>query len=117
MGEGNSRIRVYDVVTGKRTFDHDVGQALEKKALLPNFHKMPFLWLPDGSGWLVYGMFMIDKTRGKVFWTMPPQDPKIPWPRRFVDNDHIVTVMGKAPQRRLEIVTLPREEIEAARKK
>jgi len=117
MGGTSSRIRVYDVVTGKRTFDHDLGQSLANKTQFAMFHKMPFLWLPDASGWFVYGQFMIDKKRGNVFWTMPPQDPKIPWPRRFVDNDHIVTVMGKAPQRRLEIVTLPREEIEAARKK
>ena len=58
----------------------------------------------------------LDKVGGKVFWNMPPQDPVIPWPRRFVDADHLVTVMGKVPQRRFEIVTLPRAEIEAARK-
>jgi hypothetical protein len=117
IGGTSSRIRVWDVASGKRTVDHSITPPLEKTAKNVGFYRTPLLWLPDGSGWFVFGQLMVDKVRGKVFWTMPPQDPVIPWPRRFVDADHVVTVMGKAPQRRFEIVTLPRDQIEAARKK
>jgi hypothetical protein len=117
IGGTSSRIRVWDVASGKRTVDHSITPPLEKTAKNVGFYRVPLLWLPDGSGWFVFGQLMVDKVGGQVFWNMPPQDPVIPWPRRFVDADHIVTVMGKAPQRRFEIVTLPRKEIEAARKK
>jgi WD40 repeat protein len=117
IGGTSSRIRVWDVASGKRTVDHGFTPPLERTATNVRFYRVPLLWLPDGSGWFVFGQLMVDKVRGNVFWKMPPQDQAIPWPRRFVDADHLVTVMGKAPQRRFEIVTVPREEIEAARKK
>ena len=115
-GPTAGRIRAWDFATGKRIADHAFTHSVDN-IIRAGAYRQPLVWLPDGSGWFVWGQLMVDRQVGKVFWTMPPQDAKIPWPRRFLDNDHIATVMGVAPQRRMEIVTLPRDEIEAARKK
>jgi hypothetical protein len=121
--DGGDYLQAWDFETGKRKASHKFTTPLAKTAKaaawnLIDGYPEPLEWLPDRSGWLAYGQLMIDHDRGKVFWTRDPEDLNVLWQRRFLDADHIVTVMVKSPrERQLEIITLPKDEIEAARKK
>jgi hypothetical protein len=111
-------LQAWDFATGKRTVHHHLNASLVLTAKNAGFYRgAPFEWLPDDSGWLAYGQLMIDRRRGHIFWKIPPEDPKVSWQRRFVDGDHLVTVLTQPAPWHVGLVTLPRDQIEAARKR
>jgi predicted Zn finger-like uncharacterized protein len=120
---GTDYLEAWDFETGKRTAYHAFPGSLTKTAKSSNpgllgAYPAPLECVPDRSGWFAYGQLMIDHDRGNVFWTLPPEDPNVVFERRFLDADHLVTVTSKSRrERQLEIITLPKEEIAAARKK
>jgi WD40 repeat protein len=113
------RLQAWDFETGQRTLDHSFATPLEKTAKVPvGMRQTALQWLPDGSGWIAYQALLIDRKRGNVFWTIPQDDPdKAYWVRRFLDANSVATVAGQKPRRQLEIITLPKDQLEAARKK
>jgi hypothetical protein len=121
--DAGDHLQAWHFETGKRTVSHKFTPALLKTAKvagrnLLEMYPAPLEYLPDRSGWFAYGQLMIDHDRGNIFWTQSPEDRNVVWQRRFLDADHYATVIVKAPrERQLEIVGLPRDEIEAARKK
>jgi hypothetical protein len=122
-GDAGDYLQAWEFETGKRTADHAFAGPLLRTAKSGGIvhlqaYPTPLLCLPDGSGWFVYGQLMIDHDKGNVFWTLPPEDPNVLFERRFLDANHLATVVAK-PQlpRQLEIITLPKEEMAAARKK
>jgi hypothetical protein len=76
-------------------------------------------WVPDGSAVLLFGYLLVDPASGAVVWKVgsePKSDAEIV-DRRFLDRDHLTTLEGTAFKKNLAIVTLPREQIDAAVKK
>jgi hypothetical protein len=116
-------VQAWDFETGKRTLSHKFTPALTKTVKaggpwLVDTYPTPLEYLPDKSGWFAYGQLLIDHDRGTIIWQRPPENLGVLWQRRFLDPDHYVTVLVKSPsERRLEIVTLPKDEINAARMK
>ncbi len=113
-------LQAWDFETGKRTGMRIFKTRLVLTAENAQFYPVPIEWLPDRSGVLAYGQLMIDLRKGKglngtVFWKVPPHDPKISWQRRFVDADHLLTVLPQPPPWHVGVLTLPRDEIAAAR--
>ncbi len=118
--DGSDYLHAWDFETGKRTAAHPFKPPLAKAANVPSPGFLGTLeWLPDRSGWFAYSQVMIDRERGNIIWNLPQKDPaKGLWVRRFLDADHYATVVDKSPrQRQLEIFELPKDEIDAARKK
>jgi hypothetical protein len=121
--DADDYLQAWDFETGKRTVSHKFNPQLAKTAKSTgpwqvDAYPTPLECVPDRSGWLAYGQLLIDHDRGNVFWTRPPEQTNVLWQRRFLDADHYATVIVKGPtERQLEIVTLPKAEIEAARKK
>jgi hypothetical protein len=113
----------WDFETGKRTPSHKFTTPLAKTAKaagpwLLDSYATPLEYLPDRSGWFAYGQLLIDHDRGAIIWQRPPEDLGVLWQRRFLDANHYVTVIQKSPrERQLEIVTLPKDEIDRARNK
>jgi outer membrane biosynthesis protein TonB len=123
VGDFNANyVQAWDFETGKRTVDHRFTTSLAKTAkaggqFLLDAYPAELEWLPDRSGWFAYGQLMIDHDRGNVFWSLPPDNLNVLWFRRFLDAGDIATIRVKEDKRHLEIITLPKDEIEAARKK
>jgi WD40 repeat protein len=112
--KGKDVVQSWDFTTGKRTANHNLNTSLAQTAA---FYSPALQWLPDSTGWLAYGQFMIDRQRGNIFWKVPFADPKHFWQRRFVDADHLVSVQMEPAPWHVGIVTLPRDQITAARRK
>jgi hypothetical protein len=121
--DAGDSIQAWDFETGKRTVSHTFSPPLVRTAKAAGRYQLemyptPLEYLPDRSGWFAFGQLMIDHDRGDIFWTRPPEERTVLRQRRFLDADHYMTVIVKGPrERQLEIVTLPKDEIEAARKK
>ena len=64
-------------------------------------------WLPDKSGWLVYGNGILDRKTGKLCVRFP-RDALQSQPRRILDSDHVVSVFYTANrQMALQVVPIP----------
>lgn len=72
-------------------------------------------WVPDGSGWLLFGQAWIDYQSGAPVYKIPA-DPKDfrRWPRRLIGKDHVVLGGGDFRSQQIGIMPLPKAEIAAA---
>lgn len=73
-------------------------------------------WLPDRSGWLVHGHYIVDRQSRRVVWTVQSaEDDLLPAARRFVDNDRLAVSTGPGHGlRRVQHVLLPWKRIDAS---
>jgi hypothetical protein len=73
-------------------------------------------WLPDRSGWLIHGHYIVDRQSRRVVWTIQSADEDLlPAARRFVDNDRLAVSTGPGHgQRRVQHVLLPWKRIDAS---
>jgi WD40 repeat protein len=51
----------------------------------------PIQWLPDGSGWLLYGRYLLDRSSQRVVWKLQSGTHHR---FRFLDHDHLAAVRG-----------------------
>jgi hypothetical protein len=111
-----SRIIVWDVargeVAGQHAFPGDFKVTL-KNAIFYSGAKID--WLHDGSGWLVHGQLIVDRTTGATLATIPMADP-MPGRRRILDREHLAVVTDAMGRRTLSVEKLPWEQINEARK-
>jgi WD40 repeat protein len=110
-----TRVLSWDVAKGEtvadRSFEGDLKLKI-KNAIL--YRGRALDWLTDRSGWLVYGQVIIDHDSDAMLASVPATDP-IPGPRRIIDADHLAVVSGNLNARQLELVSLPWDQIKAAR--
>jgi tetratricopeptide (TPR) repeat protein len=113
----DGRIFVWDMATGERILDHPylphLAEQLGQDA--SNYSDSRLEWLPDKSGWLVYGQGLVERTSGKRLWTLNRQtdDAKM-GPRRLLDRDHLLVVAGTGDARVLKSLDLPWKQIAPA---
>jgi hypothetical protein len=111
-----ARILCWEVKTGKKLLDHKIGNELPNiDSLWSHGGPLTFQWLPDRSGWLLFGHLLVDRDSGKVVWKIDPE-PRFAgniMDRRFLDRDHITTLSGKF-EKKLTVEALPRDKIDAA---
>jgi hypothetical protein len=87
---------------GIRRFPNDQGRALE--------------WLPDRSGWLVYGQALIERENGHRFWSLPVYYPDFPpTPRRLINGDRWVLVWGQGRAQVVRTAAMPKDTLASAR--
>jgi WD40 repeat protein len=110
-----TRVLSWDVAKGEivadRSFEGDLKLKI-KNAIL--YRGRALDWLTDRSGWLVYGQVITDHDSDAILGSVPANDP-IPGPRRIIDADHLAVVGGNNNAKQLELVSLPWEQIKAAR--
>ena len=100
-------IKLDGTVTAQHTFQDEL-RSVKNQVKYPG----PTLeWLPDASGWLVYGHAIIDCTAGGPVWVAPIKDPGSTSPRRFLDKETIIGVTGTAERAQLVSGKLPWDKI------
>ena len=100
-------IKLDGTVTAQHTFEKELS-SVKGQVKYPG----PTLeWLPDASGWLVYGHAIVDRTAGGPVWVAPIKDPGSSSPRRFLNKDTIIGVTGTAERAQLVSGTLPWDKI------
>ncbi|HEV3004885.1 MAG TPA: hypothetical protein VGX78_10510 [Pirellulales bacterium] len=75
---------VFEAETGKNDrhgWERDIG-----------YQGPPIEWLPDGSGWLLYGRYLLDRSSRRVVWKL---EAGTHHRFRFLDQDHLAVVRGK----------------------
>jgi hypothetical protein len=112
---GKTRLLSWDVARGEVAADLSFPGDLKTTVKHAILYQGRYLdWLADRSGWLVYGLLVIDHDTGNVVATLPADDPT-PGPRRVVGKDHVAIVSGSGLTHTLTLVPLPWEQIQAAR--
>jgi hypothetical protein len=113
------RLRVWDVATRQKRFDHPIGHGLKSiDALWAEGGPRTIQWWPARNGWLLFGHLLVDRESGAVVGKVGPE-PHAPAEvarRRFLDGDHVTTIESAADtaEKRLKVIALPRTEIDAA---
>lgn len=112
----SSQMLVYTLAKGELALDHkfakDVGTMVKHRF---GYKGQPLEWMPDKSGWMMWGQMLIDYVSGAPVYDMvwPAQEFSY-FPRRFIGNDHVVTAGKDAKGTRVEYVALPKEKIAKA---
>jgi hypothetical protein len=105
------RLLCWEVKTGRKLVDHNIGYELNGiDSLWFKGGTTCIQWLPDGSGWLLFGHAVVDYQSGATVAKVgkePKWDGEIA-DRRFVDRDHLTSVEGGAFDKKLVLQTLPR---------
>jgi len=104
----------YDLVKGTKIGEYSLGKEIEPAA--PGFlagGMCTFQFLPDDRGWLVSGCQIVERETGIPVWTIEPHPHGIEQTknRRFLDAMHVT---NQTKDRKLQIMTLPKGELEAA---
>jgi predicted Zn finger-like uncharacterized protein len=111
------RLLCWEVKTGRKLVEHNIGYDLNGiDSLWFKGGTTCIQWMPDSSGWLLFGHALVDYETGATVGKVgkePAWDGAIV-DRRFVDRDHLTSVEGGAFNKKLVLVTLPRAEIDAA---
>jgi hypothetical protein len=92
------RLLCWDVGAGKKLHDFQIGYEL------PFITSLWFVggtrclqWVPDGSGWLLFGHLLVDAQSGAVTGRIPPE-PKFSGGminRRFLSSDLVTSIERK----------------------
>jgi WD40 repeat protein len=116
------QLLVWDMATGEVSKNHELPK--DMKSLVPA--SMTYIhnnleWVPDRSGWLLYGFFLVDAVSGVPVWTVPSKlEIGFPGPRQLLSPKHLAMTTGNGNNRQIQILELPRNQIdqavEAARK-
>ena len=103
---GKQELVVFDVATGKRLPGIPVTQ--REGGRPPAFHDR-LQWMPDGSGWLVHGVGLLDRNSGVPVWTYTYHPSGYP---QLVGIDHLMMVSGKGETAVAQPHRIPWKEIE-----
>ncbi len=84
------KVMVFDATNGKRLATHDLA---DMTGIETDFHGGldSIQWIPDGSGWLIYGVLLIDRKTGKELGRL---DAKKFAYRRFVGPQQVTMFKG-----------------------
>ncbi len=109
----NMQLRSWNLGTGKNVVDLRVPSDLGNSAI--SYPSRALEWMPDGSGWLLWGKSILDRNSGWVVWNFKPVAGEIITPtRRLLDNDHLLVVAGPINKKSLKAVQIPWKQIDAA---
>jgi hypothetical protein len=75
----------------------------------------PLEWLPDRSGWLLWGHAVVDRASQQVVWTFQSaEDDPMPAARRLLDSDRLALFAGPTSLQRMQVAHLPWTKIDAS---
>jgi hypothetical protein len=108
-----SRLLSWKIGPGKLVENHLFSTELIKR-FQNSFsdHGRPLEWLPDHSGWLLYGKALMNRGNGRVAGLVEvDRDDLWMGPRKILDRDRVLVVAGLWPNRTVETLTLPGHKI------
>jgi hypothetical protein len=91
--QGFGKLVVFDAATGKTLASHELADLTGVDLGSPRDGNQAIQWVPDGSGWLLYGLVLMDRQTGKELGRLGG-DKKLAHLRRFVDAGHVTTLKG-----------------------
>ncbi len=91
---GNYLLVCWDIPSGKSVLTHEYdSESFNTKSYVSRSYGGPKVaWIPDGSGWLLFGHQLVDRNTGEVLLAIPESGSKA---RRFVGNDRLLGVSQK----------------------
>jgi hypothetical protein len=106
----------WDVATGRLTHQFKYDDKSGIKTPL-GFEGIALNWLPDRSGWLLFGSVVIDHRSGQKTFTIPSDTPGADkGPRKIVGKNLVLITVGEPRNRVVKSYTLPIETIARAAK-
>lgn len=118
LGEGfTKRITTWNMKDGSIVSDISFTREQSDKLKLERYNDKHFLCSPDGGGWLLYGMYFVDRQTQRVigpFATVKdvPAEGDVhieAWPRKLIDSKHCIVSAGTKKTYRLEVFEIPAE--------
>jgi hypothetical protein len=91
--QGFGKIIVFEAATGKTLASHELAEMSGVDMGSPRDDFQSIQWVPDGSGWLLYGLVLMDRQAGKELGRLGG-DKTLARMRRFVDAGHVTTLKG-----------------------
>jgi hypothetical protein len=91
--QGFGKVVVFDAATGKTLASHELAELTGVDMGSPRDDFQALQWVPDGSGWLLYGLVLMDRQTGKELGRLGG-DKTLARLRRFVDAGHVTTIKG-----------------------
>ena len=116
-GAGVTHIVSWSLEDSKVTSHHEYPVEYNGMATIGNHYRGPVIqWLPDESGWLVWGYAIYDRGSGERLWedTADPADIR-GHARAFLDADRLLVVKGPPEARVLTTLALPEKQLATAR--
>jgi WD40 repeat protein len=111
-----SSIYHWNLSDGKLKKEHRFPRDLRRLTTW-NTYALPFQWIADSSGWVVYSQLLIDAESGQLFYQVPLQRVNSPYPLRMIDDQHILFSVSQGGKRALGWLTLPKQQLVASRQK
>ena len=111
-----SRLTNRDAATGRLThrFKYDDKSGIKTP---PGFEGIALNWLPDRSGWLLFGSVVIDHRSGQKTFTIPSDTPGADkGPRKIVGKNLVLITVGEPRNRVVKSYALPTDTIARAAK-
>jgi hypothetical protein len=91
--QGFGKMIVFEAATGKILASHELAELTGVDMGSPRDDFQALQWVPDGSGWLLYGLVLMDRQTGKELGRLGG-DKTLARLRRFVDASHVTTIKG-----------------------
>jgi hypothetical protein len=112
------RVVCWEVESGKVAADvkvEDLGERLKDV----EYQGSAVEWVPDRSGWLLFGYALIDRESSRPVWSLPVTSAVYPAsPRRMVDASRVLLVTGQPAgrgiQQTLREVRIPKDRLTTA---
>jgi len=109
LADGWGKIFVWDAVSGEKRAEFPVGEQLQSQdSLWFNGGMATFQWIPDGSGWLLFGHLLVDRGTGNVLGRVGPEPDSLgPRRRCMIDRNHITSDVPPF-DKKLRVIDVPR---------
>lgn len=86
-------------------------QRLDIPTYVGTYFAPPIEWVPDGSGWLINGHYLVHRASGRLVWRMEPSPLRAEAGHRFVGNDKLAVVHGRTGMNELRVIDIPMRQI------
>ena len=112
---GGAALLVWNAANGRLAVEHRFPENPLTGLMLTTYQGRPLEWFADRSAWLVRGGAVFDRESGGPLW-VEPRDPQRIYraPRRFVDAERMLDVIGNRESQTLRLVPIPKEKIAAS---
>lgn len=113
---GGAQLLSFKTASGELAIRHRFAREIGSLVAHAFFYRGPIMeWLPDKSGWLMYGQAWIDYPSGALAYTVNVDKSDLSGrPRRLIGKDHLATVGKAGAQAALGLAALPKDEIATA---
>jgi WD40 repeat protein len=114
--KSTSHIAVWDMNTGKLLGTSHLPKDLDfLSGMGTSYDGSAMEWLPDGTGWFIFGNLLVDAKAVALYWTIPGNRQDVQQ-RRIFGNTHLVRAYGEGAAKVMKLEKLPVDQIATALK-